>query len=296
MVQKTSHSMSHDLARLAGALARWTQATTSNIATAAGVDRGNLSRFLNRRDRSGIGAPKALAVLAALGWTALGPDPSRVHRWMLDSVDDMSWVFRTLLAGQAEVSTLSHEGLRPTQGEEEVLEHYGWLVARFRGSWILVGQQDEVTDANKWPHAHEDLLALLLDPRQGLAIQSARLWVSDVEVFRQLTSGELSPSGVSAALTGPGAPALRLRPSTLTELSSHLDVWLTLDELEDVLHDAQIRKARAEPLDLLVHLMDLDSSRGTPAAGPERRQFAARLVAQIASAPYKLRWPDESDN
>jgi hypothetical protein len=241
-------SFSNDLARLASVLVRWTGESLSEVARAAQVDRGNLSRFLRQVKLSGVGVGRAPAVLSALGWSPLGPSPAHVHKWMLDDRIDLGWVFGTLLSGEVEVSALiPYESLHD---QDEALGHVGWLIGRRRGTYFLLSQRTDTLGPTR-----QDLLAELLDPRHRLArpVEPVRV---DVHALHQITKGELTPAGLASVLDCPAKPDLRLSVEALRKLEDALSTWLTETEFMNILHDAEIRKSRANPEDT----EDLDKS------------------------------------
>lgn len=202
MQRSAAVSSSSELARLAGVLVRWTGASVSEIARAAQVDRGNLSRFLRQAKHSGIGVGRAPAVLSALGWSPLGPSPIHVHKWLLDDRVDLGWVFGTLLSGEVEVSALIP--FESPHEKDQGPEHVGWLIGCRRNTYFLLSQRSDTPSPTR-----QDLLAELLDPRHRLAkpVEPVRV---DVHAFHQITESELTPTGFVSALGRPAKPDLRL--------------------------------------------------------------------------------------
>ena len=286
MQRSAAVSSSSELARLAGVLVRWTGASVSEIARAAQVDRGNLSRFLRQAKHSGIGVGRAPAVLSALGWSPLGPSPTHVHKWMLDDRVDLGWVFGTLLSSEVEVSPLlPFESLHD---QDEVLEHVGWLIGRRRGTYFLLSQRPDTPSPTG-----QDLLAELLDPRHRLAkpVEPARV---DVHTFHQITEGELTPAGLASALGRPAKPDLRLSVEALRKLEDALSMWLTETEFVNILHDAEIRKSRANPEDM--ERFAMSALFKDKMSNDQQRQLATTLVRNLSAKKYQLPWPKDPDS
>jgi hypothetical protein len=285
------------IARLAAILLRWQSRRASEVAAAAQVDKGNLSRWLGGKPRAGVGSATGHAILLTLGWGALGPLPSQVHNWCVDGPRDVEWVFGELLGGRAKVGPLSiasQGGL--AYDDRELLPHLGVLIAEYNGAWLVL--TESLTDPDQAVRC-ESPLDLLLDPRTGLASQTGGEYeVATSNAFESIVGGEVSPKALARMVAEPGKPDVLLQDAAVLELNEHLDSWLSEDELKTILGDAHVRKCRAE-FDSMVELAHAnlieqwtESNLRAPSQADvvRLRQLAEQLVLEVARQPYSLDW------
>jgi hypothetical protein len=279
-----------DAPRLSRILLRWTSRSLAEVAKAADVDSGNLSRFVRGLPKGGLSEARAARVLGELGWSSTGPAAGRVHLWRLQGPrDDVRHVFRDLLGAQAEVSPIF------LGSKSEVLEHEGVLLGNCRGTWIVIQEHAQPQGDLETTSALDDLL----DPRKGLAVRGAPRLVASRAAYEQIVSGQASPKFLEAALAGHHhEPAsLELDASIEKMLKTAIEA-LTPQEICAILHDGMVRAARAAPAEQVEHMVDwaLDLQR-TAADEPVRPMLrrlvqseVSRRVRRRARQAYKLDW------
>lgn len=258
------------------------------------VDRGNLSRFLRQAEGSGLSSEKAASVLQHLGWGQSGPISNVVHRWRLDDLEDVQWVFKNLLAGSVSVSPL----FRDFQSAE-LLGHQGLLLGQWGGTWLVLSQRLVKKGSSSTSGA--DLLGDLLDARKLLAKSSGIEVLEDAAAFTELEEGRVSPAGVANALRRPAVAVIAQEARELVH--EHSKLWLTPERLRILLEDGLTRLARHEPESLISSMLDemLEWWRDRNQASPTRstvdtcRRVVEKNVAGLAARSFHLEWSLSSE-
>jgi hypothetical protein len=285
-----------DVQRLVATLSRWTSAKASRLVEATGVDQGTLSRYLNFRPRASIGLAKTHALLLAMGWGALGPVASKVHRWRIDRDADVDWVFGSLLGGEATLSAVF-----PGMEAAEKLDHMDLLVGRYRQAWLVVSQASHGSDALS---PSGDLLERLLQSGGSLCRRGADYVLKEESHFGEIDGGDISPARLEVLLTGSTTEVVRVSASVAKAVNEALDTWLTPALLEQLVGDGMIRMARTDPKGLAAVLeaafdegdkRNRDGQEPPAAVRAWNRGRAVQIVNEIASRRYTLDWPPDHD-